>query len=267
MPGDTLRDWSPPSDDAARDPIAAARAASRPALPKRFYEDATTEERDGAFVLCLDGRPARTPGRRPLAVPTRRLGDALAEEWAAQGAEVDPATMPLTRMVNSALDGVAPDPGRVVDDLARYAGSDLVCYRAGEPDQLVAEQAAAWDPVLAFAREALGADFVSTRGVTFVDQPGPAIAAVRDALETGSARSPLRLAALHVMTTLTGSVLIALAHAAGRLTADEAWAAAHLDEHHQERIWGADDEALARRAARQAEFRAASRLHALAGDP
>jgi chaperone required for assembly of F1-ATPase len=264
MRDDFLRDWFPSGDEPARDPVKAAREAVKPVRPKRFYERAEIQEQDGAFVLTLDGRPARTPGRRPLAVPTRALGEALAEEWRAQGGEIGPATMPLTRMVNSTIDGVADDPAAVVNDVAKYAASDLVCYRAGEPDRLVAEQAAAWDPVLAWARDALDARFFLSQGVTFVGQSEAAVTAVRAAVEERAKRSPFGLAALHVMTTLTGSVLIALAQAARRLTAEEAWEAAHVDERFQERVWGEDEQAIARRAARRADFMAASRLYALA---
>ena len=264
MQDDFTRDWFPGVDE-ARDPITAAQQGMRPAPPKRFYEHADVEERDGTFLLTLDGRPARTPGHNLVAAPTRALGEALAEEWQAQGAEIDPARMPLTRLVNSVIDGVASSMPEVADDIVRYVRSDLTCYRAGEPDRLVAEQGAAWDPILAWAYESLGARFVLSEGVTFVSQPEAAVAAVRARIV--EEESPFRLAALHVMTTLTGSALIALAHVAGRLTAAEAWAAAHVDERFQERIWGEDEEAMRRRARREAEFNAASRLYTLSGEP
>jgi chaperone required for assembly of F1-ATPase len=262
MKDDPTTAWFP-AEGERRNPMKAAQAAMRPALPKRFYKAATTEERDGAFQLLLDGRPAHTPGKRAIAVPGRALGDALAEEWNRQGSEIDPRAMPLTRIVNSALDGVAPRREAVIADIAKYAGSDLVCYRAGEPERLVEAQAAAWDPVLAWAREALGARFVLGEGVVHVEQPVAALDAVRARLE--GIASPFRLAALHVMTTLTGSALLALAHAAGRLDADAAWAAAHVDERHQESLWGEDEEAMLRRTHREAEFRAASKVYALSG--
>src|SRR3954467_11905404 len=122
-----IRDWFPNGDEPARDPVKAARAAVNAARPKPVEERAETQEQDGAFVLTLDGRPARTPGRRPLAVPTRALGEALAQEWRGPGGGIGPATMPLTRMVNSTIDGVADDPAAVVNDVAKYAASDLVC--------------------------------------------------------------------------------------------------------------------------------------------
>ena len=260
MQDDFIRDWFPAADEAG-DPIKAARQAMRPAAVKRFYDEAGVAERDGAFLLTLDGRPARTPGRRLLAVPTRALGEALAEEWQAQGTEIDPAHMPMTRLVNSALDGVAASMAGVAEDIVKYVRSDLTCYRAGEPDRLVAEQAAAWDPILAFVYEELGARFILSEGVTFVAQPEAAVATVRARI--GEERSPFRLAALHVMTTLTGSALIAWAHASRRLTTAEAWAAAHVDERFQERVWGEDEEAMNRRVRREAEFNAASRLYSL----
>jgi chaperone required for assembly of F1-ATPase len=264
MQDDFTRDWFPAADEPGGDPIKSARQAMRPAAPKRFYDAVGVAERDGAFLLTLDGRPARTPGRHLLAVPTRALGEALAEEWQAQGAAIDPARMPLTRLVNSAIDGVAGSMSEVAEDIVKYVRSDLTCYRAGEPDRLVAEQAAAWDPILAFAYEALGARFALSEGVTFVAQPEAAVAAVRARID--EERSPFRLAALHVMTTLTGSALIALAHASGRLTAADAWAAAHVDERFQERVWGEDAEAMNRRVRREADFNAASRLYFLAGE-
>lgn len=240
----------------------AAQAGMKPALPRRFYKDAGVEEQDGAFHLILDGRTARTPGRNSLAVPTRGLADALAEEWGRQATEVDPATMPVTRLVNSAIDGVGARRQEVADDLVRFAGSDLVCYRGSEPARLVAAQDAAWTPILDWARESLGARFILSEGVMHVEQPDTAITAMRGVIE--SIRSPFALAALHVMTTLTGSVLIALAHASGILDLKQAWDAAHVDERFQESVWGEDEEAMVRRGKRYADFEAASRVFRLA---
>ncbi|HEY8383691.1 MAG TPA: ATP12 family protein [Microvirga sp.] len=254
-------DWFPSPEEP--NPMRSAQAGMKPALPKRFYKEAGVEERDGAFQLVLDGRPARTPGRQPLAVPTRALAEALAAEWDRQAEEVNPATMPLTRIVNSALDGVAVRRDEVVDDLVRYAGSDLVCYRAAEPARLVEAQNRAWNPVLDWMRDKHGARFTLSEGVMHVSQPDAATQAVRAAIQPIA--SPLKLAALHVMTTLTGSVLIALAHAQGRFTVDEAWAAAHADEIYQESVWGEDHEAMVRRETREAEFQAASQVFALGG--
>jgi chaperone required for assembly of F1-ATPase len=189
------------------------------------------------------------------------MGDALAAEWNAQGETIDPASMPLTKLANTAIDGVANEIEAVRKDIARYAASDLVYYRAGEPDRLVRAQEAAWDPVLAWARDTLGVTLVMSVGVTFVQQPAPALARIREVLD--EEQSPFALAALHVMTSLTGSVLIALMHAAGAVDVEQAWDIAHVDERHQESFWGEDWEAMQRRERRQAEFRAASLFLAL----
>ncbi|HMO28212.1 ATP12 family protein [Enterovirga sp.] len=231
------------------------------AKPKRFYREAKAEAGLDGHVLMLDGRPARTPAKNPLALPTRALGEAVAAEWAAQGETIDPSSMPLTRFANSAIDGVARDMAAVRAELARYAGSDLVMYRADAPEGLVRAQAEAWDPVLDWARESLGARFVLSEGVTFVAQPETSLARVSAALEGET--SPFRLAALHVMTTLSGSVLLALMHEAGAISAEAAWRAAHVDEFFQEILWGLDAEAAERRSRREAEFLAASRILAL----
>jgi chaperone required for assembly of F1-ATPase len=239
----------------------AAQAGMKPTLPKRFYKEAGVEEREGVFALTLDGRTAKTPGRQLVAVPSRGLAEALAEEWAGQGDEINPAVMPITRIVNSAIDGVAPRPIEVADDLSRYAESDLVFYRAGDPARLAEAQNSAWTPILDWAQDTYGTRFVLAEGVMHVRQPDEATLAIRDVVRAET--SPFALAALHVMTTLTGSVLIALAHAAGRIDAAEAWDAAHVDERFQESVWGEDHEAMVRRENRKADFLAASRVYKL----
>jgi chaperone required for assembly of F1-ATPase len=243
-----------------RDPVKSARKDARPQLPKRFYKDVAVAAEVNGFVVTLDGRKLKTPAKGDPILPSQAAAEAIAAEWRAQGDAIDPRTMPLTRLVNSALDGVARDVENVIADIVRYAGSDLVCYRAAEPEGLVAVQSEAWDPVLAFAREYLGARFICVEGVTFAEQPPRAIAAVREAVVQSTGERALAVAALHVMTTLTGSVLLALAVARRELTPEAAWEAAHLDEDFQMRVWGADVEALERRAKRFAEMRAAAQL-------
>jgi chaperone required for assembly of F1-ATPase len=225
--------------------------------PKRFYRTVSVADATPLFRVLLDGKTMRTPAKRDLAVPSRALAEALAAEWDAQGERIDPASMPLTRLVNSAIDGVTGREREVRGDIAKYAASDLLCYRAEGPAELVRLQAAAWDPVLAWAREALGARLVLGRGIVPVSQPQATIAAIEHAL---AELDPFRLAAHHVMTTLTGSALLALAQARNRLTAEEAWAAAHVDEDWQISQWGEDAEAKARRDRRWTEMQAASRL-------
>ncbi|HZN29665.1 MAG TPA: ATP12 family protein [Xanthobacteraceae bacterium] len=235
------------------DPTEAARRGMRPHLRRRFYVRAEVAEGEGGFAVLLDGRPVKTPARRALAAPTRALAEALAAEWEAQRDVVDPAKMPLTRLANSIIDGVADAPAAVAAEAEKYLASDLVCYRAEGPDGLVARQAGAWDPVIAWAREALGARFVVAAGMVFVVQPDAALAAARAALP----RDPWRLGAFHAVTTLTGSALIALAVLNGRLGVEDAWRAAHVDEDWNMDFWGRDELALERRAARYAEMQAA----------
>lgn len=237
------------------DPVAAAQQAMRNALPKRFYERAEVLEKDGLFHVALDGRTARTPARKPLAVTSRTVAEALAREWEAQREVVDPARMPLTRLVNSALDGVEDQQEAVRAEMLRYAGSDALCYRAGEPEALVARQNEIWGPILRAGEQALGARFVLAEGVVFTEQSAQVLDAVARRLETIPA--PLPLAGAHSVMTLTGSTVLALALADGRIDADETWNAAHLDEDYQIGIWGQDEEAQERRASRRREFDAA----------
>jgi chaperone required for assembly of F1-ATPase len=192
-----------------------------------------------------------------LALPTRALAEAVAAEWEAQGERIDPATMPLTRLANSTIDGVIARQAEVRAEIVKYAGSDLLCYRAEGPEELIRRQAETWDPVLAWARAALGADFNVSQGVMPAAQPDAATEAVARALQP---HGPFALAAIHVMTTQMGSALLALAHAHGHLSAEAAWVAAHVDEDWQISQWGEDAEAKARRDRRWAEMQAASRL-------
>jgi chaperone required for assembly of F1-ATPase len=260
---DTRRDQSFARPAEAADPVALARRDLNKALPRRFYKEASAEERDGGFVLILDGRAAKSPGGNRLALPCLAAARALADEWSAQGEWIDLASMPLTRIVNSAIDGVACLLEATVDEIVRYAGVDLICYRAPAPRTLTEAQAAAWDPILAFACEKLGAHFICTEGVVFIEQPEPARAAVKEAIAhiaNSGQGAPFALAALHVMTTLTGSVLLALAVAYRELTPAEAWIAAHVDEDFAMRAWGEDADALQRRARQWREIEAAALL-------
>jgi chaperone required for assembly of F1-ATPase len=242
------------------DPMEAARRNMRPKLPQRFYKAASVEEGEEGFRVLLDGRPARTPARKLLAAPSRAVAEAIAAEWEAQGELIDPAAMPLTRLANAIIDGIVPAPQPVRDDIAKYLGSDLLCYRADQPERLVARQNATWDPVLAWAREAFGARFVLSQGVTYVDQPPATLTAAAQAIPA----DPWRLGAVHAMTTLMGSALLALAVVSGRLTGEEAWRAAHVDEDWNMELWGADELALERRAQRFAEMQAAALIAARA---
>ncbi|MDX2259462.1 MAG: ATP12 family protein [Hyphomicrobiaceae bacterium] len=238
------------------------RNAAPTALPKRFYTSvavAPAASRGDApsWRVHLDGRPVRTPGKRILALPARPLAEAIAAEWAQQGAVLDPTTMPLTRLSNTILDGIAESEEAIRADIAAFAMSDLVCYRADGPEELARRQAESWDPIVRWAETRLAAPLVLAAGLMPVAQSE----GVREGML--AALSPLdafRLAPLHVMTTLTGSALVALAVAEAVLDADAAWAAAHVDEVFQESQWGTDTEASTRRARRRAEMVAAARM-------
>ncbi|HWP14814.1 MAG TPA: ATP12 family protein [Xanthobacteraceae bacterium] len=240
------------------DPVESARRNMRPNLRKRFYERAAIGE-NAPYPVLLDGRVVKTPAGSTLAAPSAALAEAIAAEWNAQGERIDPATMPLTRLANTIIDGVASNSGPVAEEVAKYLESDLVCYRADAPEGLIAAQAQHWDPVLAWTRDAHGARFVLSEGVMFVAQPESAVAGVRAAIPS----NPWRLGAVHLITTLTGSALIALAVAAGELSVEDAWAAAHVDEDWNMKLWGRDEIALARRAARFADMQAAGTVLSL----
>lgn len=235
------------------DPQEAVRQAARTPQRKRFYKEAGVTDAEGGFAVTLDGKPIRTPSGRQVVIPSRPLADAVAAEWAAQGEAIDPVSMPLTRIANSVVEGVVDRVELVSDDLAKYFESDLLFYRAGHPEGLVAREAAHWDPVLFWAAETLGAHFILSEGVMHVKQPDEALKAARAALPSDA----WSVAALHVVTTLTGSALLALALAHGVRDAGQVWAAAHVDEDWNADQWGVDEEAASRRATRLRDFEAA----------
>lgn len=241
------------------DPVRRAQIQMKAPLPKRFYETVTVaEDGEGGFLVLLDGKTVRTPSKAKLSVPTQASADLVAAEWAAQTDVINPLSMPVTRLVNTVLDGVMQDPQAVFEDILRYASSDLLCYRADAPQKLIDLQADAWDPVLAWASSRLGARFILAEGVMHQEQPREAIAAFGAGLTRHD--NPFALACLHTVTTLTGSALLSLAFAETVLDADEAWRLAHVDEDWQISQWGDDEEAIRRRAARKVDLDAACGL-------
>lgn len=224
---------------------------------KRFYKAATLADAgsgNGGRVL-LDGKPVNTPARRHLVVPTAELGEAVVGEWNAQGVDILPATMKLTGLVNAAIDRVAPDRSSFAAGIARYAQSDLFCYRAAIPPPLAARQAAEWDPLLAWARRRYDVDFAVTDAVLHVEQPAATVARLSAAV---AALDAFRLAALSPLVTIGGSLVAALALLAGEIDAVQAFDATHLDELWQAEQWGDDAEAIAARDNRRADFFAAA---------
>jgi chaperone required for assembly of F1-ATPase len=236
------------------DPQEAVRRATRRPQRKRFYTHAGISETVGGFAVTLDGKPVHTPSRHPLIAPVKEIADSIAAEWAAQKEVIDPMSMPVTRLANSVIDAVTDRVDAVADDIAKYFHSDMLFYRAGHPEALVANEAAHWDPVLFWAADTLGAHFILTQGIVHVRQPEQAVAVARAALPD----DPWSIAALHVVTALTGSALLALALLRGALDEDQIWAAAHVDEDWNIQQWGVDEEVAARRMARFFDFRAAA---------
>jgi chaperone required for assembly of F1-ATPase len=245
------------------DPTRRAQNQMRAPAARRFYTAVSVEREAEGFTVRLDGRAVRTPSGRTVVLPTERAARLVADEFAAQGERIEPLTMPVARLVNTAIDGVAADQQAVLEDILRFSSSDLVCYRAEGPDALVARQAGAWDPILDWARSALGARFFLAEGVMHVEQPREAIGAV--GLHLARRDDAFRLAALHVITAITGSALLALAFEAGAIDVEAAWEAAHVDEDWNIEHWGLDAEAAARRAARKRDMAGAAALIAALG--
>lgn len=220
---------------------------------KRFYEQVSTvsAEDGNGFEVHLDARGVRTPMRRPLQVPTRVLADAIAQEWRAQGDEIDVESMPLTRISATAVDRVADDREGYVDQIAAFGGTDLVCYRAQAPAELVLRQVRIWQPILDWAVETFGSELVVTDGLLPVDQPPESLARLRAAV---AEHDDYELAALGVVTSASGSLVVALALSKGHLDGETAFDVSQLDESYQVELWGEEAEAQARRDILRAEI-------------
>ncbi|AIB20811.1 hypothetical protein P035_01253 [Brucella suis 06-988-1656] len=254
---DILSDLEAGKQLSDENPIVRAQKQMQAQLPKRFYEKAEVAESEGGFAVHLDGRPVKTPARNLLLLPTRAAAQIVADEFAAQEKLIDPGKMPATHLVNTAIDGIAQDPQAVFEDILRFAGTDMLCYRADSPQELVSRQTENWDPLIDWM-ESLGARFALAEGVMHVEQPREAIAAF--SVHMAGFKDPLALAALHTMTTLMGSAIIALAVAKGEISAEKGWAIAHIDEDWTIEHWGSDAEAIERRKNREIEMMVAARL-------
>lgn len=221
---------------------------------KRFWTDVTVVETADGFAVQLDGRNVKTPLKAPLAVPSHAIAEAIADEWRAVEEKIDPSVMPYTRSANAAIDKVTPQFAEVAEMLAAYGGSDLLCYRADAPIELVARQADAWDPLLDWAHATYGARLLPTAGVMPVAQDPKALERLAKPLFDAT---PFELTALHDLISLSGSLVIGLATAAGHLHHQDAWPLSRVDEDWQEEQWGADDEAT-----QAAEIKAQAFAHA-----
>ncbi len=228
-----------------------AQAVIERPIERRFYESVELESSDGTWRVTLDGRPVKTPSKGNLACPTEALARAVASEWQAQGEQISPATMPFTKLVNTALDRVDPDRTRIINEIVSYANSDLLCYRAEQPVGLVARQAKIWNPLLDEFTLAHGGKFTALGGVMHQDQPEETLKAMRNAVDV---LTSFQITGLHNAMTLTGSSVMALALTKATNRAIELWTAAHLDEDWQIEQWGEDEDAANQRALREAEF-------------
>lgn len=229
---------------------------------KRFWQAALAEPCDGGFTVRLDARAVKTPAKQPLVLPTLQMAQAVAAEWDTQQGLIRPDTMPLTRAANSAIDKVAPQIDAVVDEIANYGTTDLLCYRATDPQPLIDRQAAHWAPLLDWARDELHAPLIVTHGVIPVPQPADCLACLHAHV---AAHSPFQLAALHDLVAISGSLILGLAVARQRLTGEQAFALSRIDEVWQADLWGEDEDAAAQEALRREAFLTAERFLALCG--
>ncbi|MEO1282443.1 MAG: ATP12 family protein [Pseudomonadota bacterium] len=255
--------------EASKTPPRVTSSQDEPVRLKRFYKIVSVQAVSvdgpgpGHHAIHLDDRPIKTPGRNKLALPTAALAAAIGEEWSAQGEFVEPQSMPLTKLSNTIIDGILVDPDAIRKDLAAFANQDLICYRADRPDELVEMQAKAWDPFVKWAQGTFKARPVLTAGIMPVEQ---SVDYQHGAQAHIAKLEPWALGPIHVMTTLVGSAVMALAHADGTWTAEDVWKAAHVDEDWQAENWGHDAEAAERRKFRTAEMMAAARFLALSRD-
>ncbi len=243
---------------AIKDPMRVASLSAKSQLRKRFYQAVSIGKTNNGYNILLDGKPIKTPSGKQLIALNRNVGTLLTAEWDAQDGVIDPQTMPVTRLINTSIDGVTDDMQPVKDDIVKFSGSDLVCYRAGSPAELVTKQKKHWDPLINWAEHAFGARFIVQTGIMHILQPAESID--RFAGQIDQINCPVELSALHTVTSITGSALIALAIYQSEIEAMAGWNAAHVDEDWQISQWGEDSEAVNLRAARAREFDAAIML-------
>lgn len=237
------------------DPLSTAAGSMKPVFQKRFFKTATVKEERGKFTILLDGNQVKTPGKRLLSVEYDLVAKGLAKEWNGLGEYIDMTTMPLTRIVNSAVDGVADSKSSVSDAIASYIGSDLICYRADEPETLVARQVEQWDPILNWIRQRFDIELKCTTGIVHLEQPQASIQRVREFIDSFDC---LKVAALYTVATICGSASLAIGLAEGKFSDVQIWNAANVDEDWNIEKWGEDEESLRIREFRRSEFDAAN---------
>jgi chaperone required for assembly of F1-ATPase len=249
-----MREFLEEADKHRDDGYGRAQHHAKQELPKRFYKEVGVGTAGDGFAVTLDGKSPRTPGMKPVVVPSEKLAAAMAAEWAAQGEFIDPGTMPIVRLINSAIESGDDRLQAFRDEVVKYAGNDLLLYRAETPRELVAEQERLWDAALVKLARHFGVSFQPTIGILHQAQPAATQAHLADALRD---ETLVPLVAMVSLTGITGSGLLALALRHGLLTADEAWEAAHVDEDHNIRLWGEVAEATERREKRRKDYDAA----------
>jgi chaperone required for assembly of F1-ATPase len=252
-----MRDFLEDAEQHRDDGYGRAQAHVKRELPKRFYKEAAVMPFEGGFAVGLDGRVPRTPGLKHVVVPLESIAQAMAAEWAAQDKVIDPMTMPMTRLVNSAVEAGEEQSQALREEIVKYAGNDLLLYRADTPETLVKRQEEIWDAALVKLARHFGVSFQPTIGIVHQAQPPATLARVAAALGD---ESLFALTAMNAVMSITGSGLLALALRRGLMTPEEVWVAAHVDEDHNVSLWGEVEEITVRRAKRRAEYDSAVRL-------
>ena len=230
---------------------------------KRFWTSTDVQQIDGGFTVVLDGRSIKTPAKAPLVLPSYAMAQALAVEWDAQAEKIDPNTMPMTRAANAAIDKVQHQHAAVADMLAEYGGTDLLCYRADTPQELIDRQAQHWDPILDWAHREFGARLNLAQGVMFAEQPQDSLDVLRTATH---AFDTFELTGFHDLVAMSGSLVLGFAVARDHLTPAQAWTLSRIDEEWQIEQWGRDEEADSMAAVKQTAFEDAYRFMKLIKD-
>jgi chaperone required for assembly of F1-ATPase len=252
-----MREFLEEAEQHRNDGYGRAQHLNKVELPKRFYKEVGVGTTPGGFAVTLDGRSPRTPSQTPVVVPQQALAAAMAEEWAAQGEFIDPKIMPIVRLVNSAVEAGEERLGALRDEIVKYAGSDLLLYRADSPRELVADQERVWDAALVKIARHFNIGFQPTIGITHQPQPAPTLDRLSESL---SETSLIEIVALNSLTGITGSGLLSIALREHLMTPEEVWTAAHVDEDYNVRLWGEVEEATERRVKRRLDFDAAIRV-------
>jgi chaperone required for assembly of F1-ATPase len=252
-----MREFLEDAESHRDDGYGRAQAHVKRELPKRFYKEATVMPHEGGFAVGLDGRVTKTPAMKPVVVPSEAVAQAMAEEWSAQGEFIDPQTMPLVRLVNSAVEAGEESIPALRAEIVKYAGNDLLLYRADTPEGLVQRQERLWDAALVALARHFDIAFQPTVGILHQAQPTATLTKLAAVLED---EPLLPLTAMNALTSITGSGLLAIAVRHGLLSAEQAWIAAHVDEDYNIELWGEVEEITTRRAKRRAEYDSAVRL-------